>query len=58
MSSSHERKVDAYLKPTNHKMVTNYASEQKISQSKAVNDLLDKIPEQVKSQILKTKELK
>jgi hypothetical protein len=55
MSTSHDRKVDAYLKPTNHKLVSNYVQNNNVSKSKAINELLEKIPEQVKKDILKGK---
>lgn len=48
-SSSHERKVDGYLKPSNFSFLNNYAEVNKISQSKAVNEAVKALKEKVES---------
>lgn len=54
-SSSHERKVQGYLKPTYHTFITNYAKVFDLTESQAVGQavkaLQDSLPQEIKQRI-------
>lgn len=52
-SSSHERKVDGYLKPNIHKFFIQYVGKNNISKSSAINDAVRALKE--KENIVKPK---
>ena len=55
MSTSHQRQVKGYLKPSLHTFITNYAEAYEMSESKAINQavkaLQDAIPKEIKERI-------
>jgi len=58
MSSSHERAVKGYLKPSMHSFIKKYADTYEMSESAAINQaakaLYDTIPKDIRDRILRT----